>query len=122
MSQYEIENKEKKYVESILYYITDFSLESLALSSELFDYCFNLKLDEKYFNKLSESNDEKSFIYLELDQQQSFLTKRFEFQIRVLKNTSLKGEQIQSWIERNLSKWNISRSLVFRYIEIFTNF
>ena len=47
----------------------------------------------------------------------AFLTKRFEFQIRVLKNTSLKGEQIQAWIERNVSKWNISRSLVFRYIE-----
>lgn len=46
-----------------------------------------------------------------------FLTKRFEFQIRVLKNTSLKGEQIQAWIERNVSKWNISRELVFRYIE-----
>ena len=47
----------------------------------------------------------------------TFLTQRFEFQIRVLKNTSLKGEQIQTWIERNLSKWNISRSLIFRYIE-----
>lgn len=47
----------------------------------------------------------------------TFLTKRFEFQICVLKNTSLKGEQIQTWIERNLSKWNISRSIVFRYVE-----
>lgn len=47
----------------------------------------------------------------------AFLTKRLEFQIRVLKNTSLKGEQIQNWIEKNVSKWNISRNLVFRYIE-----
>lgn len=47
----------------------------------------------------------------------AFLTKRFEFQIRVLKNTSLRGEQIQNWIEKNVSKWNISRSLVFRYME-----
>jgi hypothetical protein len=47
----------------------------------------------------------------------AFLTKRFEFQIQVLKNTSLKGEQIQNWVEKNISKWNISRSLVYRYIE-----
>ena len=47
----------------------------------------------------------------------AFLTKRFEFQIRVLKNTSLKGEQIQNWIEKNVSKWNISQSLVYRYTE-----
>lgn len=46
-----------------------------------------------------------------------FLTKRFEFQIQVLKKTSLKVEQIQVWIERNVSKWNISRGLIFRYIE-----
>ncbi len=47
----------------------------------------------------------------------TFLTKRFEYQVRVLKNTSLKGEHIQTWIEKNVSKWNISQSLVFRYIE-----
>jgi hypothetical protein len=47
----------------------------------------------------------------------AFLTKRFEFQIRVLKNTTLKGEQIQNWIEKNVSKWNISQSLVYRYTE-----
>jgi len=47
----------------------------------------------------------------------SFLTNRFEFQIRVLKNTSLRGEQIESWISKNVSKWKISRSVVFRYIE-----
>jgi hypothetical protein len=47
----------------------------------------------------------------------AFLTKRFEFQIRILKNTSLKGEQIQNWIEKNVSKWNISQSLVYRYTE-----
>jgi len=46
-----------------------------------------------------------------------FLTKRFEFQIQVLKKTSLRGEHIQSWIERNVSKWNVSRDLVFRYTE-----
>ena len=46
-----------------------------------------------------------------------FLTKRFEFQIRVLKNTNLRGEQIHNWIEKNVSKWNISRSLVLRYME-----
>lgn len=46
----------------------------------------------------------------------AFLTKRFEFQILVLKNTNLRGEQIQNWIEMNVSKWNISRSLIFRYI------
>lgn len=47
----------------------------------------------------------------------AFLSKRFEFQIRVLKNTSLEGEQIQAWIERNVSKWNINRGLVHRYVE-----
>jgi hypothetical protein len=47
----------------------------------------------------------------------SFLTNRFEFQIRVLKKTSLRGEQIEAWISRNVSKWKISRSVVFRYIE-----
>lgn len=47
----------------------------------------------------------------------AFLTKRFEFQIRVLKNTTLKGEDIKVWIERNVTKWNITRGLVFRYIE-----
>jgi hypothetical protein len=47
----------------------------------------------------------------------SFLTKRFEFQIIVLKKTRLKGEQIQAWIERNVSKWNISRDIIFRYFE-----
>lgn len=47
----------------------------------------------------------------------AFLTKRFEIQIRILKNTSLKGEQIQNWIEKNVSKWNISQSLVYRYTE-----
>ncbi len=47
----------------------------------------------------------------------TFLTKRFEYQVHVLKNTSLKGEHIQTWIEKNVSKWNISQSLVFRYIE-----
>jgi len=47
----------------------------------------------------------------------SYLTKSFEIQIKILKNTTLNGEQIQNWIEKNVSKWNISRSLVFRYIE-----
>lgn len=47
----------------------------------------------------------------------TLLTKRFEFQIRVLKNTSLKGVQIQNWIEKNVSKWNISRNMIFRYID-----
>jgi hypothetical protein len=47
----------------------------------------------------------------------AFLTKRFEFQIRVLKSTSLKGDQIQAWIERNISKWNVSSDLVLRYIK-----
>jgi hypothetical protein len=46
----------------------------------------------------------------------TLLTKRFEFQIRVLKNTSLRGEQIQNWIEKNVSKWNISRNMIFNYI------
>lgn len=45
------------------------------------------------------------------------LTKRFEFQIRVLKNTSLKEEQIQNWIDKNISKWNISRNIIIRYIQ-----
>jgi hypothetical protein len=44
------------------------------------------------------------------------LTNQFEFQIRVLKNTSLKGEQIQNWIEKNVSKWNISREMINSYI------
>ena len=47
----------------------------------------------------------------------SYLTKSLEIQIKILKNTSLQGEQIQNWVEKNVSKWNISRSLVFRYIE-----
>ena len=32
--------EEKKYLESILYYITDFSEEHLALSPKVFEYCF----------------------------------------------------------------------------------
>ena len=47
----------------------------------------------------------------------SFLTKRLETQIKILKNTSINGEQIQNWVEKNVAKWNISRDLVFRYIE-----
>ena len=47
----------------------------------------------------------------------ALLTKRLEFQIRVLKNTSLNGEQIQNWIDKNVSNWNISRSLIFYYFE-----
>ena len=46
-----------------------------------------------------------------------FLTKRFEIQIKILKNTNLNGEQIQKWVEKNVTKWNISRDLVFRYIK-----
>ena len=47
----------------------------------------------------------------------TFLTKRFEFQVRVLKSTSVKGEQIHSWIKKNLSKWKISSELVMKYVE-----
>lgn len=47
----------------------------------------------------------------------ALLTKRLEFQIRVLKNTDINGEQIQNWIENNVSKWNISKSLIYRYME-----
>jgi hypothetical protein len=46
-----------------------------------------------------------------------FLTNRLEFQVKILKKTSLKGEQIQNWVENNVSKWNISRNLIFRYVE-----
>jgi hypothetical protein len=53
--------EEKKYLESILYYVTDFSLENLALNSELFKFCFNLNLEEKYSKPLSESTEEKTF-------------------------------------------------------------
>lgn len=47
----------------------------------------------------------------------AFLTKRFEFQIRVLKNTNLRGEQIHNWIEKNVSKWKIAPNLVLKYAE-----
>lgn len=47
----------------------------------------------------------------------AFLTKRLEFQIMVLKNTRLDEKKIQTWIEENVSKWNISQELVLRYIE-----
>jgi hypothetical protein len=47
----------------------------------------------------------------------NFLVKRFEVQIKILKNTSIHGEQIQNWVEKNVSKWNISSKLVFRYVE-----
>lgn len=46
-----------------------------------------------------------------------FLTKRFELQIKILKNTSLKGEDIRNWIDKNISKWNVSSSMVYRYME-----
>ena len=36
---------------------------------------------------------------------------------KALRQIFLQGEQIQNWVEKNVSKWNISRSLVFRYIE-----
>lgn len=46
-----------------------------------------------------------------------FLTQRFEIQLRILKSTSLKGEEIQNWIHKNVTKWNISREMIFRNIE-----
>lgn len=47
----------------------------------------------------------------------AFLSKRLEFQLKVLKNTRLDEKKIQNWIEENVSKWNISQELVLRYIE-----
>ena len=44
-----------------------------------------------------------------------FLTQRFENQVRVLKNTQLRGEPINIWIQRNVPRWNISRELIGRY-------
>ena len=67
--------EEKKYLESILYYVTDFSLENLALNSELFKFCFNLEIEEKYTRPLSESTEEKSFTYEQINQN-TFLSQR----------------------------------------------
>jgi hypothetical protein len=44
-----------------------------------------------------------------------FLTQRFENQVKVLKNTQLRGESIQAWTQRNVPRWNISRELIGRY-------
>ena len=68
-------SEEKKYLDSILYYVTDFSLENLALNSELFKFCFNLNLEEKYSKPLSESTEEKTFYYEQLNQN-TFLSQR----------------------------------------------
>jgi hypothetical protein len=46
-----------------------------------------------------------------------FLTKRFELQIKILKNTSIKGEEIENWIQKNIAKWNISKELIETYID-----
>ncbi len=44
-----------------------------------------------------------------------YLTQQFENQVRILKNTRLRGEPIQTWIQRNVPRWNISRELMLRY-------
>lgn len=44
-----------------------------------------------------------------------YLTQQFDNQVRILKKTRLRGETIQSWIQRNVPRWNISRELMMRY-------
>ena len=48
----------------------------------------------------------------------TFLTKRIETQIKILRNTSLKGVEIQNWIEKKVSKkWKISNGVIWKNIE-----
>jgi hypothetical protein len=46
----------------------------------------------------------------------SLLTKKYEFQIKILRNTKLEGKQIQNWIEKSV-KWNISNGVIWKNIE-----
>ena len=48
----------------------------------------------------------------------TFLTKRLETQIKILRNTNLKGVEIQNWIEKKVSKkWQISNGAIWKNIE-----
>jgi hypothetical protein len=45
-----------------------------------------------------------------------FLTKRYEYQIKILKNTSIKGEDIRNFINENFKSWKIGSNLIEKYI------
>jgi hypothetical protein len=47
----------------------------------------------------------------------SLLTKRYEFQIKILRNTKINGKEIHHWIENNVSKWNIAIGVILKNIE-----
>jgi hypothetical protein len=45
-----------------------------------------------------------------------FLTNRYENQIKILKRTDLKGEDIKNFINQNFKSWKISPHLIERYL------
>jgi hypothetical protein len=45
-----------------------------------------------------------------------FLTNRYENQIKILKRTDLKGEDIRNFINQNFKSWKISPHLIERYL------
>jgi hypothetical protein len=45
-----------------------------------------------------------------------FLTNRYENQIKILKRTDLKGEDIRNFINQNFKSWGISSHLIERYL------
>jgi hypothetical protein len=47
----------------------------------------------------------------------SFLSNRYENQIKVLKRTSIKGEDIRSFLNHNFKSWRIGPDLIYRYTE-----
>ncbi len=46
-----------------------------------------------------------------------FLTKRLDFQFRILKKTHITRKQILEWLTKNTSKWKISTEMSNNYIE-----
>ena len=46
----------------------------------------------------------------------SFLSNRYENQIKILKRTSIKGEDIRTFIKQKFKTWKINESIIERYI------
>ena len=45
------------------------------------------------------------------------LSDRYEYQIKVLKNTSIKGEEIKNFVNQKLPKWKINNHMIDRYVD-----
>jgi hypothetical protein len=44
-----------------------------------------------------------------------FLTKRFEYEIQVLKRTRMQAELMMKWVKKYLPKWNIKEDFIYKY-------